>query len=304
MYEHIKTAAYGLGFRKVFFLAPLRLDDWRAQADASGIGKHLQSDLRTAYPDATCILLLVYPYAPHPKEERIGAYYFASQQGYHAAKGLAQTVSDMGVYCEVAAVPARALALANGVGVQGKNGLLRIEPFGSRIAIFTLATNICMPQNEFAPASPCPDGCTVCARACPMGAIGPDRLTVTRCMRYFMDDAEYPFSVREAQATHMGCEICQSVCPQNKHVVPGEPTPEQREAFSLPRLIAGDTAAARGLVGRNKTANGKLTAEAVCFAARDGLYEAEIRTALATSPFPAVQTAAAWVLARYFTETS
>ena len=133
-----------------------------------------------------------------------------------------------------------------------------------------------------------------------MGAIHPDGLDATRCMRYFMDGAEYPFPVYEAQRTHMGCELCQATCPQNAHLAFCAPSEAERSAFALPRLIAGDAKEARTLVGRNMTGNGKLTAEAICFSAREGLFEEEIRAAVETTSFPAVKRAARWALQRYF----
>ena len=51
-----------------------------------------------------------------------------------------------------------------------------------------------------------------------------------------------------------------------------EPTAEIRAAFDTERLIRGDASAARALVGKNMTSNGKLTAEAIAFAARDGEF--------------------------------
>lgn len=302
MYEEIKKAAAASGFAEAFFLAPLRLDAWRVRAERLGVGASLHFDPRAAYPEAGCILLLVYPYAPFPAGERLSAYYLASQRGYLAAKELVKLLSASGFACEMAAVPARALALANGVGAAGKNGLLRIGAYGSRFVLYTLAINSLTPRVEPPSATPCPPGCDACACACPMDAIGPGGLDATRCMRYAMDGAAYPFSVYEAQRTHMGCELCQAACPQNAMLPQGAPSEAEQTAFALPRLIAGDAAAARRLVGRNMTGNGKLTAEAVCFAARDGLYAAGIRAALETSPFPAVKRAAAWALQRYFHE--
>ena len=300
MYDFIRTAAFSFGFKEVFFLAPLRLDAWHMQAERIGVGASLHFDPVAAYPNASCILLLVYPYAPFPAGERLSAYYLASQRGYLASKGFMGALTASGISCEMASVPARALALANGIGVQGKNGLLRIGGYGSRFALYTVATDACAPQVNAPFTPPCPANCDACLRACPMGAIRPDGLDATHCMRYFMDGAEYPFLIYEAQRTHMGCELCQAACPQNAHLAFGAPSEAERSAFALPRLIAGDAKEARTLVGRNMTGNGKLTAEAICFSAREGLFEEEIRAAMETTSFPAVKRAARWALQRYF----
>ncbi len=301
MYDTIRKEAFSLGFKEVFFLPPARLELWQAQAEKAGVGSGLYANLSAAYPAASCFLLLVYPYAPFSSDERISAYYLASQSGYLAARELAGAIVEQGCYCEMASIPARAFALWNGIGTAGRNGLLRLPGFGTRIAIYTLATDACAPRHPGKwEARPCPEGCTACAHACPMGAIGPEGLQVTRCMRYHMNGAEYPEAVYAAQRTHMGCEICQHACPENAALVPGSPSEAVREAFDLPRLIAGDTVAARALVGRNKTTGGKLTAEAVRFAARQGLHADAIRRAGEETCFPAVKHAAEWAASHDF----
>jgi hypothetical protein len=132
----------------VFFLKPLRLDAWHTRAAHLGVGASLRFDVPAAYPGASCILLLVYAYAPFSARERLSAYYLASQRGYLASQALVKALCASGIPCEIAAVPARALALANGVGVAGKNGLLRIGALGSRFALYTLATSACMPRPQ------------------------------------------------------------------------------------------------------------------------------------------------------------
>lgn len=303
MYEFIQTEAAARGFEKVFFLPSALLPEWKAAEEQTGVAPHLHWDPAAGYPKATCFLLVVFPYSPFDPTERISAYYLASQKSYHAVKDLVAAIAEQGVYCELADVPARAFALKHGIGVQGKNGLLRLPGYGSRIAVYVIATDACLPMPETWAAVPCPDGCTVCYDACPFHAIGREGLCVTECMRYHMQGTEYPEAVYEKQISHMGCEVCQHVCPHNAPLKRSAPTEEVRRAFDLRRLVEGDTKAARELVGRNKTGNGKLTVEAIRFAARQGLYRSEIEKALETSPFPAVQRAAEAVLQRNFTET-
>ena len=134
----MEPVSYTHLFAEAFFLAPLKLDFWRIQAEKWGVGASLHFDPALAYPHAGCILLLVYPYAPFAAEERLSAYYLASQRGYFATKSLSKQLQTLGISCEMASVPARALALANGVGIAGKNGILRIGALGSRFALYTL----------------------------------------------------------------------------------------------------------------------------------------------------------------------
>jgi len=303
MHEFIKKEASARGFEKVFFLPSAMLSEWKAAQEKTGVAPHLHWDPAAAYPKASCFILAVFPYSPFDPEERISAYYLTSQKSYHAVKYLVAAIAAKGAYCELADVPARAFALKHGIGTQGKNGLLRLPDFGSRIAIYVIATDACLPMPEAWAAAPCPDNCTVCRDACPFSAIGQKGLCVTHCMRYHMQGTEYPEAVYEKQITHMGCEVCQHVCPHNASLKRSAPGERVREAFDLRRLVEGDTKAARELVGKNKTGNGKLTVEAIRFAGQKGLYLDEIRKALETSPFPAVKRAAEMILQRNFTET-
>ena len=72
------------------------------------------------------------------------------------------------------------------------------------------------------------------------------------------------------------------------------------DVFNLKRLITGDAAQARSLVGRNFTGNGKRTAEAIAFAANDSELFLSLRNeifAAADSPFDAVRDAVRYAAA-------
>ncbi len=303
MQEFIEKLAFGRGFAQTRFFPLLPLPRWRRNAEAWGLCHGMPFDLRGAFPWAKCVIFLVWAYGPFPPGQRVSPYYLASNQAYHASKALAADVTAQGFRCEPAFLPARALALACGAGQPGRNGLLSIAPYGTRVALFTLVTNACDPADAALPGLPCPADCQACIRACPGGAISIQGLDVTKCLRYHMDAPIRPDLIKELQATFLGCEICQAACPKNAGLSPVSPPEEALRAFDLLRLIRGDASAARALVGRNMTSGGKLTGEAIVFAAKDGLYEAEIRECL-SSPFPAVQQAAQWALNRFETKRS
>ena len=107
--------------------------------------------------------------------------------------------------------------------------------------------------------------CRACEIACPAHAIGEGGYDVNKCMRFYMDGADYPDWVCDIQTKHLGCEVCQDVCPRNAGVGFAEPSDEIRAAFDLDRLASGDAKAARLLVGKNITGHGKLTKEAERF---------------------------------------
>jgi epoxyqueuosine reductase QueG len=299
MHETIEKAAREHGFSAAYFLSPMSLPLWRDTAFPQHTDCGMDWDIPAAFSQATCVVLLARAYLPYAREERILPYYIAENQAYFAAKALAREISAGGFFCENAWLPARALALGNGVGSPSRNGLLSLDGLGTRVSLFTLATNACSPLAYAPDTSACPDVCDACVRACPTGAITREGLDATKCLRYFMDDAVHPPFVLEKLASFLGCDVCQRVCPKNARLGAAELPSDVRAAFDLRRLIRGDAKDARALVGRNITGGGKLTVEAIAIAAREHLFEEDIRTAL-LSPHGAVRDAARWALEMYF----
>jgi len=206
----------------------------------------------------------------------------------------------LGFYAENAAIPVRALALHNGIGAYGRNGLLRIDPYGSRIALYAIATDAVLPgEVRFVPSTKCHPQCRACEKICPTGAITPEGLSALRCLRYEMDTPEHPEYVRVLQQQFLGCEACMFACPFNAPIPVVEPSTEVRATFELDRLIKGDVSVARVLVGKNMSVGGKLITEAIAFAAREKCCEDEIRAAC-SSENEAVRNVAAWAIGKYF----
>lgn len=277
-----------------------RLDAWHKYSALYGTDCAMPHDLPAAYPDAKAAALLIWAYAPYENGGHISSYYPASNASYHASKAVEAELNAAGIAAERAFIPARALCIANGVGHQGKNGLLSIAPYGTRIALETLLvySHIEPDAEQVCAEGGCPEGCTACIAACPMGAITKNGLNVTRCMRYIMNSG-YTEEIWQKQQTFLGCEICQAVCPKNARLKKLPVPDAMAEAFELKRLLAGNAKAARMIAGKNITGNGRLTMEAIAFAAREGQCEAEIRACL-SSPFERVRTAAKWALSKYF----
>lgn len=296
MDERLKNIITGAGFAECFALEPAPIPGWDP-----GIAKgaaELLSDPGAAYPEAKSILLLIYPYRPFRPEERIPAYYPASNSAYFAAGRIITELREMGYYAERANIPARAFALANGIGDMGRNGLLRLYPHGSCIVLETVATNAAPWERYHTAHQPCPESCTACSDACPAKAIAGSR-DIAKCMRLYMENNLHPEWIRETQRHHIGCEECIRVCPFNTVGGYAEPSVELCAAFDMAALIRGDAAPARRLVGKNMTGGGKLTSEAIAMAARESTHREDIEAAL-DSPFEGVREAAKWALNRYF----
>ena len=139
--DYIKSSALELGFAGVYMLRLAKLEDWRVHALTLGTDHGMPYDISIKYPDAFAVAMLVWAYSPFETSERISPYYIASNASYHAAKKLEASLKQSGFSVERAFVPARALALANGLGHQGKNGLMSIAPYGTRIVLETLIIN-------------------------------------------------------------------------------------------------------------------------------------------------------------------
>ena len=305
-----RTTAADYGFLQVFFTTPRKFDLGRNRFN-------LTADAPTAYPWANSIAVLVYPYAPFTADERIPAYYIASNRAYHSAKKLAEALTAAGIHVEKTDIPVKMQLEAEGIAARPQfvfrqrfrtrpeaqgYGAVREIPPETLSELLTVLPSLNTRQSECG-------NCSLCMKACPTGAISENGLTTERCMRLQMETAQHPDSVRAMQKTFIGCEICQYACPRNAKIPPAD-TESFRAAngdeinlndvFNLKRLITGDAAQARSLVGRNFTGNGKLTAEAIAFAANDSELFLSLRNeifAAADSPFEAVRDAVRYAAA-------
>lgn len=226
------------------------------------------------HPWARVSCLLVLPYKPYPADCRIPAYYINSNISYHASVVLAKKLTAAGVKCLRAELPIKQLAVRYGVAVLCRSSLISIPPYGTRTVLQTLLLGSSEehplhPEEYSVPDDGLCSSCRACIAACPAHAIGEDGYDVQKCMRFYMDDADYPDWVYEIQRTHIGCEICQQVCPRNAGIGTEEPSAEAALAFDLDTLASGSTKSARLLVGKNITGRGKLQKEALNFLKRD-----------------------------------
>jgi ferredoxin len=227
----IRELAQSYGFADAYGLRPMPLKDawaamYRVQPPHTG---GLCLDPAAEFPWASSVLLLVRAYQPFKKESGLPGYYIASNAGYHAANALCAELIARGHRAERLEVPLPALVTQAGLGTLCKNALLDIGGFGTRTALFTLATDACEPQTDLPSPPPSCGACTMCANACPVGAINPDRgLNAQLCLRAYMESAPMPDWVMGRLPGLLGCELCQYACPRNSRILPREPAPEER----------------------------------------------------------------------------
>jgi epoxyqueuosine reductase len=200
---------------------------------------------------------------PHPVKDLTGIADYARGIDYHTwirqrFKILAAKHRELfpGERCrgvvDTAPLLEKAFAAEAGLGFFGKNTLLINPQFGSKIflaaflstAKFSRNTKGVRIPNEQRVAS-C-GNCTKCLEACPTGAlVAPYILDARRCVSYL---TQYeagggrqeaggtfatlpPVSGLLPPACFFGCDICQDVCPHNRHI-PKEP-PGTIDPFSL-----------------------------------------------------------------------
>ncbi|WKN32820.1 tRNA epoxyqueuosine(34) reductase QueG [Porifericola rhodea] len=139
------------------------------------------------------------------------------------------------VFVDSAPVMERAWAKRSGVGWVGKNSLLLTKQRGSFFFLAEIISDL-----ELQADGPMKDYCGTCTRcldACPTDAIvAPYVVDGSRCISYYTIELKEEIP-KKAQAKFenwiFGCDICQDVCPWNRHARPHQepdfsPHPELR----------------------------------------------------------------------------
>ncbi len=193
-------------------------------------------DVRNQLDGAAAVICLACSYAPVPDDptaDLIARY--ARGRDYHRAlksragrlaAELAKVVSHLETRICVDSSPVleRELAAAAGLGWIGRNGCLLHAEFGSYLLLAEIVINLPLPADDPQP-SRC-GSCRACVEACPTGAICDDGLIDSRrCLSYLTIEhrREIPEAFRPAMAEKVfGCDVCQQVCPFNRHAPAGD----------------------------------------------------------------------------------
>lgn len=246
----VKDRALELGFDRVAVgaAAPPRhgaaFERWLAAGYAGDMayldrGRAARLDPGRLLPGWRSVLAVALNYAPrddHPAWRGVARY--ARGRDYHrvirprlhALKDVLRSTGGPDVRSrasvDTSAVLERSLAAAAGLGWIGKNTNLIAPGLGSYFFIGIVLTTAAL-----APDAEVPDrcgSCRACLDACPTGAfVEPYTLDARRCVSYLTIEhrGEIDPSLHEGIGGWLfGCDVCQEVCPWNRHAPPtGEP---------------------------------------------------------------------------------
>ncbi len=122
------------------------------------------------------------------------------------------------VFADTSPVDERQGALAAGLGVRGKNGLLIHPKYGSFVFIGVVFLTEETGKEVFFKEKQCL-GCGACERACPTGGIlDPKRGKCLSAITQKKNLTSEEEGLLSRATCKWGCDLCQSVCPMNKDV--------------------------------------------------------------------------------------
>ncbi|GGB54355.1 tRNA epoxyqueuosine(34) reductase QueG [Blastomonas aquatica] len=309
-----------------------RLQQWLAEGlHGDMLWMEARSDQRadpaTLWSDVRSVIMLGMSYAPGrdpfaladtPDRGRISVY--AQGGDYHktvktALKALARWIVDQSenaevkVFVDTAPVMEKPLAMAAGLGWQGKHTNLVSRRHGSWLFLGAIYTTL-----ELAPSGAGQDlcgSCTACQDVCPTDAFpDPYRLDARRCISYLTIEhaGPIPTDLRRGIGNHVyGCDDCLAVCPWNKFAAAAHANRAflpraELAAPALADLLALDDAQFRAVFSGSpikRSGRVRMVRNALIAAGNSGdaALVAPV-AALLDDPEPVVRGAAVWTLAQ------
>ena len=337
----IRAEATRLGFARIGIAAvgpPPRQEEfrrWLAQGHAgvmeSWLTRHepLRGDPQRLLPGARSVIMLATDYsaaaaddAAGPAEQGWGKMSrYAWGDDYHDL--LRGRVNELAAWLQVQAPGSAARGVVDsaplaerdfgwlaGLGWFGKNTMLIHPAAGSFFFLTGLLTDLALPVDAPVEVDHC-GTCTACLDACPTGALpAPRVLDARKCISSLTieDHGPVPDNLRSGMGEWVfGCDICQDVCPWNRHApVSHEPAFQPRAGettLSLAEMLTLDDAGFRRRFQGSPVLRAKRVglarSAAIALGNRpDPAAAAALEQAL-QDPEPVVREAAAWAVAQW-----
>ena len=204
----------------------------------------------------------------------------------------------------------RDYGLLAGLGWIGKNTMLIDPRAGSFFLLTAILTDLDLPADAPLEVDHC-GTCTACLDACPTGALPEPRLLdARRCISAITieDQGPIPTDRRTEMADWIfGCDICQEVCPWNRHA-PGSTEPALQPRHGEPMLPLADLLIMDEPAFRSRFAGspilrakrrGLARSAAVALGNRPDPAAFTALVAAVADPEPVVRGAAGWALGRW-----
>lgn len=333
----LDTRALAEGFASMGICAPAamqpagqRLEGWLSEGYHGEMGwmaerVHWRGDASALWPQARSVIMLTDNYGPDcdplailNAKDRAAISVYAQNRDYHdhvkkrlkrLARWLVEAAgAEVKVFVDTAPVMEKPLAMAAGLGWQGKHTNLVSREVGSWAFLGAIFTTTELPLDAPHPES-C-GSCRACLDVCPTAAFpAPFTLDARRCISYLTIENKGPIprKFRAAMGNRIyGCDDCLAVCPWNKFAhIAGEAAYHAREALKAPalaELAALDDAGFRALftaspikrIGRARFLRNVL----IAIGNSEELALIEPAKALLGDDSPLVRGAAVWALSR------
>lgn len=253
--EQIRREAAAVGFDRCGICPPRHFEaerrffeGWLARGCDAGLGYLRRNvdkrfDVAALMPEARSVIVCAVAYrngtslgyGEVPGVPKVASY--ARSVDYHSSikAMLAELAERLGLkvrgirfrtFTDTAPLLEKRLAVEAGLGFIGRNKLLIVPGLGSFVLLGELVVD--RPVDRYDVSQPVGAGCGVCHRceeACPTGALTAGGLDARRCIARLTIERD-PATVPELAATAsldtagwiFGCDVCQSVCPHNRHV--------------------------------------------------------------------------------------
>ncbi|GHU00242.1 epoxyqueuosine reductase [Alphaproteobacteria bacterium] len=178
--------------------------------------------VREYFPEAASVIAVLYnsrlpdsggapPIAAHA---RAADYHVVIKEKLERLAAEFPSLAPYRICVDTAPVREKPVAVAAGLGWQGRNTLLINDKIGAWGLLGLLLTAAPLPPDAPA-ANACPPGCDACARACPTGALdGRGGLDIPRCTAYQTIESK----AETIAPTHSvyGCDLCLAACPLSR----------------------------------------------------------------------------------------